>query len=55
VKVQPLTYDEYAAWLVIARDTAWKNYRAVSPRASDLLDSLLRGFVESRQGAEAAL
>jgi len=47
VKVQPLSFEEYAAWLEIARDTAWKNYRAVSPRASDLLDSLLRGFVES--------
>ena len=47
MKVQPLSFEEYAAWLEIARDTAWKNYRAVSPRASDLLDSLLRGFVES--------
>ncbi|HEU4378468.1 MAG TPA: TRAP transporter substrate-binding protein DctP [Hyphomicrobiaceae bacterium] len=47
VKVQALTYEDYAAWLTIARDTAWKNYRAVSPRASDLLDSLLRAFVES--------
>ena len=47
VKVQPLSFEEYAAWLEIARDTAWKNYRAISPRTSDLLDSLLRGFVES--------
>jgi TRAP-type C4-dicarboxylate transport system substrate-binding protein len=47
VKVQPLTFEEYADWLVIAKDTSWKNYRAVSPRASDLLDSLLRGFTES--------
>ena len=47
MKVQPLTYEAYAAWLMIARDTAWKNYRAVSPRASELLDSLLRAFVES--------
>ena len=47
VKVQPLTYEDYAAWLQIAKDTAWKNYRAVSPRASEMLDSLLRAFVES--------
>lgn len=47
VKVQPLAFEDYAAWVQIARDTAWKNYRAVSPRASDLLDSLLRAFVES--------
>jgi len=32
---------------VIAKDTSWKNYRAISPRASELLDSLLRGFTES--------
>ena len=38
VKVQPLTYDAYVAWLMIARDTAWKSYRAVSPRASELLE-----------------
>jgi TRAP-type transport system periplasmic protein len=47
VKVQPLTFEEYADWLVIAKETSWKNYRAVSPRASDLLDSLLRGFTEN--------
>jgi TRAP-type C4-dicarboxylate transport system substrate-binding protein len=47
VKVQPLSFDDYAAWLRIAKDTSWKNYRAISPRASDLLDSLLRGFTES--------
>ena len=47
VKVQPLAYEDYAAWVQIAKDTAWKNYRAVSPRASEMLDSLLRGFMES--------
>jgi TRAP-type C4-dicarboxylate transport system substrate-binding protein len=47
VKVQPLTYEDYAAWLQIAKDTAWKNYRDVSPRSSEMLDSLLRAFVES--------
>lgn len=47
VKVQRLTYEDYVAWVQIAKDTAWKNYRAVSPRASEMLDSLLRGFVES--------
>jgi TRAP-type C4-dicarboxylate transport system substrate-binding protein len=47
VKVQPLTFEDYAAWVQIAKDTAWKNYRAVSPRASELLDSLLRSFITS--------
>jgi TRAP-type C4-dicarboxylate transport system substrate-binding protein len=47
VKVQPLSFEEYAAWLEIAKDTAWKSYRQVSPRASDLFDSLLRSFINS--------
>jgi TRAP-type transport system periplasmic protein len=47
VKVQALTFEEYAAWLQIAKDTAWKSYRGISPRASELFDSLLRGFIES--------
>ena len=47
VKVQPLTFEEYAAWLQIAKDTSWKNYRAISPRASELFNSLLRSFIDS--------
>jgi TRAP-type transport system periplasmic protein len=47
VKVQPLTFEEYAAWLQIAKDTAWKRYRDISPRASDLFDALLRAFISS--------
>jgi TRAP-type C4-dicarboxylate transport system substrate-binding protein len=47
VKVQALTFEEYAAWLQIAKDTSWKDYRAVSPRASELFDSLLRSFIDS--------
>jgi len=47
VQVQPLGFDDYAAWLQIAKDTAWKNYRAVSPRASELFDSLLRSLIGS--------
>jgi TRAP-type C4-dicarboxylate transport system substrate-binding protein len=47
VKVQPLNFDEYAAWLRIAKDTAWKKYRAVSPRASELFDAMLKSFIDS--------
>jgi TRAP-type C4-dicarboxylate transport system substrate-binding protein len=47
VNVQPLSFEEYAAWLELAKTTAWKSYREVSPRASDLLDSLLRSFINS--------
>lgn len=47
VKVQPLGFDDYAAWLEIAKDTSWKKYRAVSPRASELFDALLKSFIDS--------
>lgn len=47
VKVQPLAFEEYASWLGIAKDTAWKKYRAVSPRASELFDAMLKSFIDS--------
>jgi TRAP-type transport system periplasmic protein len=47
VKVQALTFEEYAEWLQIAKETAWKDYRAISPRASELFNSLLRSFIDS--------
>ena len=47
VKVQPLTFEQYAAWLEVAKESAWKNYRAVSPRASELLDTMLKSFIDS--------
>ncbi len=47
VKVQPLSFEEYAAWLQIAKDTSWKNYRAISPRASELFNALLKSFIDS--------
>lgn len=47
VKVQPLTFEEYAAWLQVAKTGAWKNYRDVSPRAADLFDSMLQSFIDS--------
>jgi TRAP-type transport system periplasmic protein len=47
VKVQPLSFEEYAAWLEIAKGTAWKSYRGVSPRANELFDTMLRAFIDS--------
>jgi TRAP-type C4-dicarboxylate transport system substrate-binding protein len=47
VKVQSLAFDEYAAWLQIAKDTSWKNYRAISPRANELFDAMLKSFIAS--------
>jgi len=47
VKVQELSFEEYSAWLQVAKDGPWKSYRALSPRAADLFDSLLRSFINS--------
>ena len=46
-KVDPLTFDEYAAWLHIARDSSWKKYQAISPRAAELFTALLQSFIDS--------
>lgn len=45
VKVQELSFEEYSAWLNVAKDGPWKGYRAVSPRASELFDTMLRSFI----------
>ena len=47
VKVQTLTFEEYSAWLQIAKDGPWKSYRALSPRAADLFNSMLQSFIDS--------
>ena len=46
-KVRELTFEEYAAWLHIARDSSWKKYQAVSPRAAELFTAMLQSFVDS--------
>ena len=45
--MRELTFDEYAAWLHIARDSSWKNYRSVSPRAAELFSAMLQSFIDS--------
>lgn len=47
VEVQPLSFEDYAAWLQIAKETAWKKYRSTSPRANELFDELLKSFINS--------
>jgi TRAP-type transport system periplasmic protein len=47
VKVQPLAFQDYADWLLIAKDGPWKRYRSISPRTADLFNSLLRSFIDS--------
>jgi hypothetical protein len=46
-KVEPLSFEDYAAWLEIAKDTAWKKYRSIGPRANDLFDEMLKSFINS--------
>jgi TRAP-type transport system periplasmic protein len=46
-KVRELTFEEYAAWLHIARDSSWKKYQSVSPRAAELFTAMLQSFVDS--------
>jgi TRAP-type C4-dicarboxylate transport system substrate-binding protein len=47
VKVEPLSFEDYAAWLQIAKETAWKDYRSISPRANELFDEMLRSFINT--------
>ncbi len=47
VQVQPLAFDEYAAWAHIAKDGVWRKYRESSPRAAELFGSMLESFIRS--------
>jgi TRAP-type C4-dicarboxylate transport system substrate-binding protein len=46
-EVRALTFEEYAAWLRLAKDGSWETYQNISPRAQELFAALLRSFVES--------
>lgn len=54
VNVRQLTFDEYAAWLTIARDSSWKTYQALSPDAEALLTAMLTSFIESGDASKKA-
>jgi len=47
VKVQSLSFEEYAAWLQVARGSSWKNYQSISPAANDLFNAMLLSFINS--------
>jgi len=51
--VTKLSFEDYAAWLEIARASSWREYEAVSPQADELLTAMMLSFIESgdRQGA----
>jgi TRAP-type transport system periplasmic protein len=42
VKVRQLSFEEYSAWLNVAKDTSWRTYRDISPLADDLLSSMIQ-------------
>ncbi|KAB2849589.1 MAG: hypothetical protein F9K44_07525 [Hyphomicrobiaceae bacterium] len=46
-KVRQLSFEEYAAWLHVARDTSWRTYQSISPAADELLISMLQSFIDS--------
>jgi TRAP-type C4-dicarboxylate transport system substrate-binding protein len=49
VQVQALSFQDYAQWLLIAKDGPWQKYRSINARTADLFDSLLRSFIQSKR------
>ena len=45
--VRPMTFDEYVGFLRIANATSWRAYREISEPANELLESMLRSFIDS--------
>ena len=45
--MRELTFEEYAAWLHVARDSSWKKYQAISPQAAELFAAMLQSFIDS--------
>lgn len=46
-EVRELSYDEYEAWLKVAKVSSWEEYQKISPVAADLFTSMLRSFIDS--------
>jgi TRAP-type C4-dicarboxylate transport system substrate-binding protein len=40
-KVREMTQAEYDQWIALAKETAWKDFAAKSPKSKELLDALL--------------
>ena len=45
--VRSMSFDEYVDFLRIANATSWRAYREISEPANQLLDAMLRSFIES--------
>lgn len=48
-QVAPLGFEDYAAWAELAKNTAWQDYRKVSPKAAELMNAMLRSFINARR------
>ena len=47
VPTEPMSFENYAAWAELAKNTAWKSYRDVSPKAAELMNAMLRSFINA--------
>ncbi|MCL4766836.1 MAG: TRAP transporter substrate-binding protein DctP [Hyphomicrobiaceae bacterium] len=53
--VKELTFEEYAAWLNVAKVSSWEEYQKISPVAASLFTSMLRSFIDSDKRAKVKL
>lgn len=47
--VQQLSFEQYAGWLEVAKESAWKRYQSISPAARDLFNAMLLSFINSER------
>ena len=45
--VRTLSFEEYRAWLELARESSWRDYESISLQAQDLLSEMMISFIES--------
>jgi TRAP-type C4-dicarboxylate transport system substrate-binding protein len=53
-KIHTLKIDEYEAWLKIAKDTVWPQYRKLTPEADELFVALMTSVIRSDSGAKGS-
>ena len=47
--MQQLSFEQYAGWLEVAKESAWKRYQSISPAARDLFNAMLLSFINSER------
>jgi TRAP-type C4-dicarboxylate transport system substrate-binding protein len=53
-KIRRLELNEYEAWLRVAKDTVWPEYRRISPAADELFVTLLTSLMQSDRKDKAS-